>query len=337
MNKKYTVFVSSTYEDLKEERQEVMQALLEMDCIPCGMELFPAADEEQFEFIKSIIDDCDYYVLILAGKYGSTNQDGISYTELEFQYALDKNIPIISFIHNDIGSLPNNKCEHNKEKIKKLNSFNALAKKKLCKFWTNKENLAGLVSRSMIQLVRSHPSVGWVRANQVSNEETLAKITQLYEENRELKNLCEKTPTKKFLIADKLLNVDFNIYNKGETRFAVDNISILTTWGDLFMQIGPTLIEENIRFTIEELLCDIAIQEHFKKLNNEKINNFKENQFIKISEHSIGEILVQFLALNYITVNHPNHNNDFELSTSSTYVLTELGRNALIELSTKQI
>ena len=31
MTKKYTVFVSSTYQDLIEERQEVMQALLEMD------------------------------------------------------------------------------------------------------------------------------------------------------------------------------------------------------------------------------------------------------------------------------------------------------------------
>lgn len=47
MEKRYQVFVSSTYADLKEERQHVLQALMEMDCIPAGMELFPAADEEQ--------------------------------------------------------------------------------------------------------------------------------------------------------------------------------------------------------------------------------------------------------------------------------------------------
>ena len=34
MNKRYQVFVSSTFEDLQEERKEVMQALLELDCIP---------------------------------------------------------------------------------------------------------------------------------------------------------------------------------------------------------------------------------------------------------------------------------------------------------------
>lgn len=70
MDKKYQVFVSSTFSDLIEERQEVMQALLELDCIPVGMELFPAADDDQWTLIKGLIDDCDYYVLIQAGRYG---------------------------------------------------------------------------------------------------------------------------------------------------------------------------------------------------------------------------------------------------------------------------
>jgi hypothetical protein len=46
MQKRYQVFVSSTYEDLKQERAEVMQALLELECMPAGMELFPASSEE---------------------------------------------------------------------------------------------------------------------------------------------------------------------------------------------------------------------------------------------------------------------------------------------------
>lgn len=57
MDKRYQVFVSSTYADLQDERQEVMQALLELDCIPAGMELFPAANEDQWTLIKKVIDD----------------------------------------------------------------------------------------------------------------------------------------------------------------------------------------------------------------------------------------------------------------------------------------
>jgi hypothetical protein len=80
MEKHYQVFVSSTYADLQEERSHVFRTLMEMDCIPAGMELFPAIDEEQFEFIKKVIDDCDCYLLIIGGRYGSLTPEDISYT-----------------------------------------------------------------------------------------------------------------------------------------------------------------------------------------------------------------------------------------------------------------
>jgi hypothetical protein len=67
MDKRYQVFVSSTFRDLQDERQEVMQALLELNCVPSGMELFPAANEDQWTLIKSVIDDCDYYLVVHPG------------------------------------------------------------------------------------------------------------------------------------------------------------------------------------------------------------------------------------------------------------------------------
>ena len=47
MNKKYQVFISSTFDDLRDERKKVLMAVLRMNYIPAGMELFSAADEEQ--------------------------------------------------------------------------------------------------------------------------------------------------------------------------------------------------------------------------------------------------------------------------------------------------
>src|SRR3954463_14546892 len=99
MEIKYQVFVSSTYKDLSEERQQVMQALLELDCIPAGMELFPAANATQWDLIRRVIDDCDYYILVIAGRYGSINPEGISYTEAEYRYAIEKDKPTITFLH----------------------------------------------------------------------------------------------------------------------------------------------------------------------------------------------------------------------------------------------
>ena len=166
MKKKYTVFVSSTYEDLKEERQEVMKALLEMDCIPCGMEYFPATEDKTLRYIKRIIDDCDYYVLILGGKYGSTDAKGMSYTEKEYRYAKKQKIPMISFIRSDLDSLPRAKCELEPEKAERLEKFRKLASdKKLCRFWSNKDGLAWAVTSSMTQLIQDTPRDGWVRAD----------------------------------------------------------------------------------------------------------------------------------------------------------------------------
>ncbi|MBI2966201.1 MAG: DUF4062 domain-containing protein [Bacteroidetes bacterium] len=111
MEKKYQVFVSSTYEDLIEERNVVMQALLELDCIPTGMELFPAANDDKWSYIKKVIDNCDYYILISAGRYGSVNNNGVSYTQMEYEYTLQKQIPTIAFLYKDLSNLPVGKSE----------------------------------------------------------------------------------------------------------------------------------------------------------------------------------------------------------------------------------
>jgi len=94
MDKVYQVFVSSTFEDLKEERQQVSNNLAKAGYVVAGMELFPATDKQQLEYIKRIIkriiDRSDYYVVIVAGRYGSVGGDNVSFTEAEFEYAKSK-------------------------------------------------------------------------------------------------------------------------------------------------------------------------------------------------------------------------------------------------------
>ena len=71
MEKKYQIFISSTYEDLKEERNAAIRAILTMNQFPIGMEMFCAANEEQWKIIKETIDSSDYCILIIGNRYGS--------------------------------------------------------------------------------------------------------------------------------------------------------------------------------------------------------------------------------------------------------------------------
>jgi hypothetical protein len=119
----HTVFVSSTYEDLREERAAVQKALLQLHCMPIGMELFGSADEDTWEFIKRQIEDCDYYVVIIAGKYGFTADDGVSYTEKEYDYARERKKPVLAFIHQNRESIPRNKTEIDADKSVRLEEF----------------------------------------------------------------------------------------------------------------------------------------------------------------------------------------------------------------------
>lgn len=93
----YQIFVSSTFKDLKNEREAILTAILKLNQFPAGMELFPATNDTAWKHIEKVIKDSDYYVLVIGGKYGSTDETGISYTEKEYDFAVSENIPVLAY------------------------------------------------------------------------------------------------------------------------------------------------------------------------------------------------------------------------------------------------
>lgn len=195
MEKRYQIFVSSTFADLQEERQEVIRALMEMDCIPAGMELFPAADEEQWEFIKRVVDDCDYYLLIIGGRYGSVTMEGVSYTEMEYDYAVEKGLKVIALLHESPDELPASKVEMDAVAREKLTGFKDKVRTgRLVKFWNKRDQLPGLVALSLLKTIKTYPAVGWVRADNADTTELLRQINELRQENDTLRKQASSRP-----------------------------------------------------------------------------------------------------------------------------------------------
>lgn len=165
MDKRYQVFVSSTFTDLKEERKSIIEELLNAKYIPAGMEMFSASNDEQFDYIKKIIDSCDYYVLIVGGRYGSINPStGRSFTEQEYDYAMEKGIPVLAFLYDEPYNLPYDKRDDDKREL--FESFrNKVSDGRLCKMWNKPESLVTSVIISLNEQVNSNPQQGWIRGN----------------------------------------------------------------------------------------------------------------------------------------------------------------------------
>ncbi|PRD13961.1 DUF4062 domain-containing protein [Pantoea coffeiphila] len=317
MDKRYQVFVSSTFADLQSERTRVIQTLMEMDCIPAGMELFPAIDEEQWEFIKKVIDDCDYYLLIIGGRYGSVAEDGLSYTEKEFDYAIEKGLKVTVLLHEDPDSLPARKTESTPELRGKLLSFIEKAQTgRLRRTWKSVDELPGLVALSMTKTIKTYPAVGWVRADKLSSESDLRAMIDLQKENEKLKmEIASLSSTQSFELPenisglDSLFTITYTSYSNSMRYPESQTKSIEKSFSEIFSYLSPAIFkicdESTLRIKMNEFIdmCD-------KKQN---YRPFIEDDVFQV-------IILQFLALKLMTLE------------AGLFSLTDLGKKTMMSL-----
>lgn len=151
---KYQFFVGSTYKDLVDERQVAINAIIETNNIVAGMEFFGAVGENQLEHIKQEIDQTDYYLLIIGGRYGSLTKSGISYTEEEYDYAVLNGVRVIAFIHSNPESLAYNKSETNSSNREKLENFKTKVQNSgLVCFWDNLNDLKSKIVTTIYNVI----------------------------------------------------------------------------------------------------------------------------------------------------------------------------------------
>ncbi len=300
MEIKHQVFVSSTFKDLIEERKAVIHALLELDCIPSGMELFPATDEDAWSLIKEVIDGCDYYILILAGKYGSVGPDGIGYTEMEFDYAVSVVKPVLAFIHETPDSLAASHIEKTEPLQIKLAAFREKAKAKHCKFWTSPEDLGGKVSRSLVQLRKRHPSPGWIPGKFAATESMLRELQELRTKVAQLElEAAIGTSTSKGETENYAQGADLVEFHPKLKQTADDKIGretkISCSWDTLLSYFGPNMLAE---CTDEEMMSRVKLA--FYHAVPRVIRDHNTPSSLVLPYVLEDKVRVQFQALGYI-------------------------------------
>ena len=306
MEKRYQVFISSTFRDLEDERRQVIQALLELDCIPAGMELFPAADDTAWALIQRVIDDCDYYLVIVGGRYGSVDAEGISFTEREYDYAVERGIPVLGFVHADPSAIPAGKSEMSSEARQKLDLFRNKVQKKLSKEWRSPEELGGVISRSLIQTIKAKPAEGWVRARHASSAEELNVLrTKVDDLQKQLEDATTLPPQDAEGLAKGAKAFELRFHYEG--GIYTGDYFITYTWDELFATVGPALFNEAPESGMKSQLRSRVAADMISRGRRLRGSSIALDQMassqevrIRINEEDFQTIKVQFRALGLI-------------------------------------
>lgn len=340
------VFVSSTFLDLQEERQAVIQTLLQADCFPAGMELFPASDDEKWKLIQRVIDDSDYYVVVLGARYGSVDEQGLSFTEKEFDYAIATKTPVMGFLHGDPTVISLGKADLDEKARENLENFRTKVGERMVKYWTSPAELAGAVALSLIQLRKTHPSEGWIRSSNALTPEVEREIAQLRERIATQQQELDRDHD-----ASQPAGINLDLLSQGEDQHKMDirirywteedteagrtterrgrwhDSHVEVSWNTVFASLAPLLMDESSEMSIDQEL------DHLANLHISDPPPLPEDAgsfgLIEAGIEAMQDFKVQFFALGLIRQSEKRH----PIHDKNTYwSLTQEGRNHMMRL-----
>ena len=270
------------------------------------MELFPASNDDQWSLIKKVIDDCDYYIVIIGGRYGSVNSEGISYTEMEYRYAQETGKPIIAFLHKKPEEIKSKDTEQTAQGKAKLADFRHLAEEKMVRYWSTPSDLGSVVSRSMIKLIKGYPAIGWVKADEAINEISSLEIIKLKEENLNLKNQIAQNanviPAGTEGLAQGEDEIAIMLYFRGQKKeYSIVRLtlSVTSSWNKIFAALGPYLTNEADEESMQNCLVD-----HLQSLVIDELRQFRGEyqrlDMFNVNGDDFQRVKIQFKALGLI-------------------------------------
>ena len=335
--RKYQVFVSSTYTDLQEARQEVMQGLLALGMIPTGMELYPTEQNNQWPLIQKVISECDYYVVLVGGRYGTLSPMGLSYTHREFIYAATKKKPVIALLHDHPELLGPQAREQTREGEVRLADFRQLLQQKcLFRFWNTPGELGQVIKKAFPAMIKEHPAPGWVRAGQVTDLESQREVQELRRRIRELEQEVEEHNAGYRPPLDSLargndpvaLQYSCNVYVKGDCKVVMAETRL--SWDQVFACVAPQMLHEVPEGVIRQALEEYISASALKDVQGQ-IPKAHAVRNVVLSTTSFNQVKIHLRALGLIRKS-PRREGQKEIH----WQLTPLGDRTMTEVLAQQ-
>lgn len=184
-DRRYQIFISSTFRDLKPQRKKAIEMVFESGHIPIAMERFSASNDTDLELIAKVIRQCQVYILILGHRYGELIpehyslpsdlehliQPGerISYTELEYRIAKDAGLIILAFLMREDErdrrrrELRSSVIRDNAEiaNFERMTEFHRSIQQYRCP-WSSREEFKALVLKALVDNLTNCDRPGFV-------------------------------------------------------------------------------------------------------------------------------------------------------------------------------
>jgi len=158
MSEQIKVVISSTARDLPKHRKEVMDACLRQGMFPTMMEHLPASDGEAISVSLKLVDEADIYVSMFAHSYGyvpkENNPQQISITEMEYNRAIEREIPRLIFIvdkNHPLADFTINDIDTGENATKLAQFKSRVEKENIVNFFISPEDLRAHVINSLSQ------------------------------------------------------------------------------------------------------------------------------------------------------------------------------------------
>ena len=288
--------------------------------------------------------------MIVGGRYGSVEPEvGLSYTEMEFDHAVAHRIPIMGSLHGDPGQIPRDKLDLDPGLQAQLDAFRSKVEERIVKYWSSPKELGSQVAKSLIQIRKTHPAEGWVRAGYAATPESLeelatlrVRVRELEADLRDLQQASVHSAHAGLASGDEQLKVEYFLtywseedvksgrsqqYRETPRR----HLSTLTfTWNAVLTEVGPRLLPEGpsseIEAALKELIRNgIADEDDFPK-------SYSKAKEYGPLDKAVREVTFHLTALELIAPSARRH----PISDPETYwSLTPFGEAQLVGLKAK--
>jgi hypothetical protein len=290
------------------------------------MEMFSAADEEQWKIIARHIEESDYYCVIVAHRYGSIT-GSVSYTQKEYEYAVQLGIPALGFVIDSSVSWPPEMVDKDESATTGLTNFKSLIKSKPVSFWKSTDDLYGKVSIALTKQITINPREGWIRANTSSvDSQVTNELSRLSAENSSLRNEIVAIQKSREEDRDSEARDMIADLRKHDGTFSYKYQSSDSTWKratrnylQLFAFLAPMLMSE----------ADV------RSLSDSLAMNIRENKnrsWWLVATNQIRDLLSDLMAFGLV---EPSKRRHAVSDTGEYWTLTEFGQR--VNLLTRRL